>query len=81
MSHTTKRITNGEFRNQFCFFYKAISQGRDASAIASTKTGVGGAGFDFTKIANNGDELLPNAALGKGLKDWACTRDNVTGLI
>ncbi len=37
-------------------------------------------GFDFTKIANNGTELAANAALGSGATDWACTRDNVTGL-
>jgi len=38
-------------------------------------------GFDFTKIANNGTALLPAAALGPNPTDWACTRDNVTGLI
>jgi hypothetical protein len=37
-------------------------------------------GFDFTKIANNGTELAADAALGSGASDWACTRDNVTGL-
>ena len=37
-------------------------------------------GFDFTKIANNGTELAADAALGSGAADWACTRDNVTGL-
>ena len=38
-------------------------------------------GFDFTKIANNGTTLLPGAGLGTAATDWACTRDNVTGLI
>lgn len=58
------------------------TQGRDAAAVAGTLTKVGGgsAGFDFTKIANNGSELPANAALGIGPIDWACTRDNVTGL-
>ena len=57
--------------------------GRDAGAEAGTltKTGGGISGFDFTKIANNGEELPASAALGSGPKDWACTRDNVTGLI
>jgi hypothetical protein len=57
--------------------------GRDAQAGAGqlTKIGAGEAGFDFTKIANNGSELPISAELGSGPTDWACTRDNVTGLI
>ena len=57
--------------------------GRDAAARVGTleKTGSGDAGFDFTKIANNGSELPAWAALGDGPNDWGCTRDNVTGLI
>lgn len=57
--------------------------GRDALAAASqlTKTGAGSKGFDFNKIANNGSVLLDTATLGANPTDWACTRDNVTGLI
>ncbi len=57
--------------------------GRDAKALAGTltKVGAGMAGFDFTKISNNGQPLPASAALGSGPNDWACTRDNVTGLI
>lgn len=57
--------------------------GRDALARAGklAKIGGGSAGFDFTKIANDGTVLPASAALGTGTKDWACTRDNVTGLI
>jgi len=57
--------------------------GRDAAASAGqlTKTGAGAAGFDFSKIANNGSVLLASATLGVNPTDWACTRDNVTGLI
>ncbi|MBK7001887.1 MAG: DUF1566 domain-containing protein [Rhodoferax sp.] len=57
--------------------------GRDAQAAAGSlsKTGGGGKGFDFTKIANNGSVLSASAVLGNGPTDWACTRDNVTGLI
>ena len=59
--------------------------GWDAQAAAGqlAKTGGGGAGFDFTKITNNGTVLPANstAALGTGPMDWACTRDNVTNLI
>lgn len=56
--------------------------GRDAAAAAGLlfKTGGGSAGFDFTKVANNGSDLPANAALGRGARDWACTRDNLTGL-
>ncbi|CAK0752417.1 conserved exported hypothetical protein [Gammaproteobacteria bacterium] len=57
--------------------------GRDAAAAAGqlTKIGAGAAGFDFTKIANDGSELPASAVLGTGPKDWACTRDNVTGFL
>lgn len=57
--------------------------GRDAQAAAGglSKIGAGAAGFDFTKIANNGTALAAGAALGNAATDWACTKDNVTGLI
>ena len=64
--------------------------GRDAAAAAGTLIKVGASavtlgggtnGFDFTKIANNGSALPASAALGTGTSDWACTRDNFTGLI
>ena len=62
--------------------------GRDAQAGAGalTKTGSGAAGFDFTKICNSGEAAGSGAcpadpALGTGANEWACTRDNVTGLI
>jgi hypothetical protein len=63
-------------------------QGRDAAARARNlkKSGSGSAGFDFTKICMNGDaagegNCPPNPTLGNGAKNWACTLDNVTGLI
>lgn len=34
----------------------------------------------LTKIANNGSELDASAKLGNGAFEWACTRDNNTGL-
>ncbi|HOE40874.1 MAG TPA: DUF1566 domain-containing protein [Rhodoferax sp.] len=57
--------------------------GRDAQAAAGqlSKIGGGGAGFDFTKIANNGSVLPATAGPGSGPGEWACTKDNVTGLI
>jgi hypothetical protein len=56
--------------------------GRDALAREQElpKIGSGAAGFDFTKISNAGSELSNSATIGIGPNDWACTRDNVTGL-
>ena len=55
--------------------------GADAAAAgAFSKTGAGAKGFDYTKIANNGAALVAGAALGANPTDWACTRDNLTGL-
>ena len=56
--------------------------GREAQAAAGTAVSVGaGAGsFDYTKVANNGSDLGAGAELGPGLADWACARDNSTGL-
>ncbi|TDO99937.1 PKD domain-containing protein [Marinomonas balearica] len=52
-------------------------QGRDALAAAGqlSKIGGGSAGFDFTKLDSNGNDLSANSA------QWDCVRDNVTGLI
>ena len=35
----------------------------------------------YTKIANNGALLAASATLGSGPTNWACSRDNATGLI
>jgi|688.fasta_scaffold398423_1 hypothetical protein len=35
----------------------------------------------YTKISNSGAELPDTAKLGRGVNDWACTKDNKTGLI
>lgn len=57
--------------------------GRDAAATAGQlrKMGAGVAAFDYTKIANDGSILPSDASPGSGATEWACTRDNVTGLI
>lgn len=58
--------------------------GRDAKAKAGTlsKIGGGAAGFDYSKIGNDGSDLGAGVglALGTNSADWACTRDNITGL-
>jgi hypothetical protein len=56
------------------------STGRDANPALNNVSN-GAVGFSFTKIANNGSELPATAALGNGANDWACTYDNVTGLM
>lgn len=38
-------------------------------------------GRDYTKVSNAGDDLPGSAELGFAPDDWACTRDNVTGLV
>lgn len=65
--------------------------GRDAAS--PTKTGGGEAGFDFTRLCWNGaaegdalcaGPLVANTSgtpSGAPATDWACTRDNVTGLV
>lgn len=46
----------------------------------------GHAGFSFTKVCNSGEQAgegscPANPVLGSGANDWACTLDNVTGLL
>lgn len=63
--------------------------GRDVAAIAGTLVKLGAStpnngqatGFDFTKVSNGGADLPATAVLGAGANDWACTRDNFTGLL
>ena len=73
--------TGAEVDQQDC------ATGRDALAQAGqlVKVGAGPAGFDFSRVCNSGElagvaacPTLP--ALGPGANDWACTRDNATGL-
>jgi hypothetical protein len=54
----------------------ADALGAMVKAGASTTSG-----RDYSKIANDGSELPASATLGSAPGDWACTRDNVTGLI
>ena len=57
--------------------------GRDYAASLNQlpKIGGGAKGFDFTKVANNGNDLAAGAAWGTAPGDWGCVRDNVTGLV
>jgi hypothetical protein len=82
-----QRCSDGASGNLDCpvagFSGQDSDYGRDAKARLAKldKTGAGVAGFDFTKIANDGSKLAATAKLGTATKDWACTLDNVTGLL
>jgi len=67
---------SGAYPRQDCRY------GRDAAVAAGQlgKTGAGAKGFDYTKIANNGNTVAPGSSFGNAATDWACTRDNLTGL-
>jgi Protein of unknown function (DUF1566) len=61
--------------------------GRDAQAARGTlsKVGAGDAGFDYTKLCMNGtvcnSATVANTGANPAPTDWACTRDNTTGLV
>lgn len=58
--------------------------GRDpqGAALKLTKTGNGRAGFDFTRLCVDGTVCPSDRNVGiVNATDWACTRDNVTGLV
>lgn len=59
--------------------------GRDAAALAGTLIKTGGSaaanGFDFTKFNTSGAAVPTSAMLGPAADEFACTRDNVTGLL
>jgi Protein of unknown function (DUF1566) len=61
--------------------------GRDAQTARGTlaKVGGGDAAFDYTKLCMNGTVCnaasVANTAANPAPTDWACTRDNVTGLV
>ncbi len=68
--------------------YQDGQEGRDMYARQGllTKLGKGEAGFDYTKICNNGKAAgegdCPAAPVfGAADTNWGCTRDNVTNLI
>lgn len=62
-------------------------QGRDAEARAGrlTKLGSGQQGFDYTRLCSSGRPVVNGGCstdVVNGQPDrWACTRDNVTGLV
>lgn len=60
------------------------TRGAAAADALGQMVKVGGStapGRDYSKIANDGSVLPAAATLGSGAGDWACTRDNITGLI
>lgn len=79
-SHTMMK-TNGDY-----FWQVQAVNIKEVSEIATVTT-EGGEVRSFsieglyTKIANNGSNLSDDAKLGTSANDWACTKDNKTGLI
>jgi len=66
------------FEGQDCTHGAAMYDARGAmNKVGASST----MGRDYTKIANDGSELAASAPLGPNPGDWACTRDNITGLI
>jgi len=62
--------------------------GRDAAATLGQlpKIGAGEFGRDYTKVCNSGElagagDCPDDPILGNGDNEWACTQDNVTGLM
>ena len=78
VSPTNPNPVEAGFEGQDC-----VRGGAAADAVGAMAKSGGSTrpGADYTRIANDGSELPADAALGSGPGDWACTRDNVTGLI
>jgi len=60
--------------------------GRDSESARLTKIGGGVHGFDYSKICTSGDVVTADSGCRAGVhfgesNQWACTRDNVTGLV
>jgi hypothetical protein len=49
--------------------------------VATTPTTPPSASTDYSKISNSGNILPDTAVLGSSPNDWACTKDNKTGLV
>lgn len=81
-----KNCSDGSAKGLTCSIANYAGQdgdhGRDALARTGKlkKIGKGNAGFDFSKIANDGSIVPATTLLGSDVKAWACTLDNVTGL-
>ncbi len=63
------------------FLGQDCSYGRDMAGAAKTGASAGTNALDYTKIANNGSIVAAGTLLGTGNTDWACTKDNITGLM
>lgn len=65
------------FNRQDCTLGAAAA---DALGVMPKLGGSTVPGRDYSKIANDGSVLPATATLGPNSGDWACTRDNITGL-
>lgn len=84
-SAVTGTVSNGTSDPETAGFNEQdCTRGAAAADALGRMVKVGGStvpGRDYTKIANNGSVLPASAVLGSNPGDWACTRDNITGLI
>lgn len=81
-----KGTTKSAFSDVYEFQVGEPPESNEPAPITPTKGDVeifksGDRTFSYTKIANDGSELSKTVKLGTGAKDWACTKDNNTGLI
>jgi hypothetical protein len=67
--------------NQLTGNFSVIAPSTDVKPDISDSISTGERAFNYTKIANDGSVLPADAKLGANPKEWACTKDNSTGLI
>jgi hypothetical protein len=77
-------LNNGDANTAWEFIGQKSAVVTNKNMNASEILDVGGVKFQiirYRKIANDGSLLNDSATLGNKAKDWACVRDNLTGLI
>lgn len=73
--------TDGKYFWQVQAMGKTTADNSKTGKTGETRSFVVRNSNKYVKIANDGSELPNTAKLGTGKKDWACTKDNETGLI
>ncbi|MEI7840108.1 MAG: DUF1566 domain-containing protein, partial [Methylococcaceae bacterium] len=60
---------------------KTVTVSKPVVVTPVNNSGTSSSSSTYTKIANNGSLLSDSAKLGTAPTDWACTKDNKTGLV
>jgi hypothetical protein len=76
----TKGLTKNEGVSYF-WFVQAIGKSESSLVDNAYSFNIEKPEVRYSKVANDGSKLPETAKLGKGLKDWACTKDEKTGLL